>query len=432
MDIVTLNPFVAGPVVKDTNFIDREEDLRLLFNRLGHPDNPQSTAITGQPHIGKSSLLWKLADRYTQVKYLGEAADGLIVNLLDLHHISHDYTYVRFWQEALEPIRRHPGHYAVIRRLERAEQANYSTQTLRNLFSYLAEKRHQRLVLLLDEFERLLIHPNFKEPRFFASLRSLANNTGGLALVTASRLTVTIMNERGQELLDTGSPFFNNMLELHLRPFAEPIINLLLEQAGERFSESDRKFIRRMAGSSPFLLQAMAGTLFEIESSGEERLSLATQRFYSGVSHHFNDLWHSLDDQTRTAALMLSLFELGKRVLNQRFKNRDIKNFEAFEVELGKLAELGLAETIQKGGDSWNKHQWRISSSVFAYWIRDVVIAEARHVDRYDEWLTKQRYRSFLTQAQWEKLTGIVPGLRDFAVETIGTFVRSILEEGRP
>lgn len=432
MVIKAINPFVAGPIVKDTQFINREEDLRFLFNRLGHPDNPQSTAITGQPHIGKSSLLWKLDDRNTQIKYLGDTADRLIVNLLDLHHISHDYTDVDFWRDALQPIRESPGHYAVTRRLKIAEQANYSAQSLKNLFLYIAEKRHQRLILLLDEFERLVVHHNFKDPGFFAALRSLANNTGGLALVTSSRLSVTVMNERGRELLDTGSPFFNNMLEWNLQPFTEPVIDFLLGQARDRFSVRDRRFIRRMAGSSPFLLQAMARTLFEIEGADDARLEVATQRFYKGISHHFSDLWNSLDDHTRTAALMLSLLELGKRVLNQRFKNTDIRNFEAFAVELDKLAELGLAEVVQSDGYIWNKQKWRISSSAFAYWIRDVVIAETRHVEQYDEWLENQRFRRILTQAQWNRLNSIIPGLRDFAVETIGTFVKSVIEEGGP
>jgi hypothetical protein len=65
----------------------------------------------------------------------------------------------------------------------------------------------------MDEFERLLVHPNFQSPDFFALLRSLATRTGGLSLVTSSRMSVAEMNERGRGLLETGSPFFNNFIK---------------------------------------------------------------------------------------------------------------------------------------------------------------------------------------------------------------------------
>ncbi|NIV38116.1 MAG: hypothetical protein GWN58_54490, partial [Anaerolineae bacterium] len=49
-----------------------------------------------------------------------------------------------------------------------------------------------------------------------------------------------------------------------------------------------------------------------VETKGEDRQGRAAERFYERISFHFDDLWRTLDDRTRTTAVILSLVELGK------------------------------------------------------------------------------------------------------------------------
>jgi len=423
-------PFIYGRPVRPGEFLDRESELRTVFNRLR---NCESTAVVGEPHIGKTSLLLQLADEATQQEYLGDDARCLAVSALDLHAIGSDYAPVDFWQEALEPLQEHPHHRAIAARLEAAAKASYTRRTLERLFNHL-DQQGRRLVLLLDEFERLLTHSNFRNPAFFALLRSLATRTGGLCLVTASRLSVAEMNERGRALLETGSPFFNNVIEVRLRPFDGRTLETLLDQAGDALSFYDRRFIRRVAGCHPFLLQAMTAAL--VESTVGDRQAHAAERFYEQVSFHFDDLWYTLDDRTRTTAVILSLVELGGRALGQDFAYGEIEGVEAFGRELSKLAERGLAERVGEGWQFdrehlllWRGERWTVGAQAFAWWVRDVVIADVRQVPAYDEWLEKKGYRFLLTQERWDWLVGAVRNAPGWAVRGVGALARALFKE---
>lgn len=424
------HPFIYGRPVRPGEFLDREAELRTIFNRLR---NCESTAIVGEPHIGKSSLLLQLADEDTLRIYLGDDARCLVVFPLDLQPISSNYTPTDFWAEVLEPLQGHPGHRTTARLLEQATEAGYARRALERLFNHLG-KQGRRLVLLLDEFERLLIHRNFQDPSFFALLRSLATRTGGLALVPASRLSVAEMNEQGRGLLDTGSPFFNNVIEVRLRPFDEQTVDALLDWTGELLSLDDRRFIRRVAGHHPFLLQAMAAALVEI--TGDDCQARAAQSFYEGISFHFDDLWRGLDDRTRTTAVILSLVELGGRALGRDFSYGEIEKVDAFGPELRKLAERGLAEQVGEGWQFdrkhlllWHGERWTVGAQAFAWWIRDVVIADARRVPAYDEWLANKRYRFLLTQEQGDWLVGMVRNAPEWGVRSVGALARALFDE---
>jgi hypothetical protein len=424
------NPFIYGRAMRPVEFLNREDELRTVFNRLR---NGESTAIVGEPHIGKSSLLLKLADERTQQDYLKDDAQFLLVSYLDLHTVDDNYNPGAFWEEALEPLWEHPNHWVKPRHFREVIQAGYARRPLERLFNRLGENG-RRLVLLLDEFERLLVHPNFQSPSFFTLLRSLASRTGGLALVTASRASVAEMNDQSRCLLETGSPFFNIMIDIPLRSFDERAVNNLLSQASNAFSSDDRHFIRRVAGRHPFLLQAMAATL--LETGGEDRHARASQRFYERVASHFDDLWHSMNDHTRTASAILSLVELGGRAWGQEFAFGEIERVDRLGLELRKMAGQGLAERVGEGWQFdrerlllWQGERWTVGAQAFAWWVRDVVIAESRQVPTYDEWLANKRYRLLLTQEHWDRLLKSVRSAPEWMIRGVGTLARALIEE---
>jgi hypothetical protein len=427
---VSPQPFIYGRPVRPGEFLNREAELRTVFNRLR---NCESTAVVGEPHIGKSSLLLQLADEETQQAYLGDEAQCPMVFYLDLHPIRSDYTPAAFWEEVLEPLRERPGHATTVRRLDAVVQASYTRRPLERLFNSL-DRQGRRLVLLLDEFERLLVHPNFQDPAFFALLRSLTTRTGGLALVTASRLSVVEMNERGRRLLDIGSPFFNHVIERRLGPFDEQTVHALLNRAGDVLCPDDQRFICRVVGRHPFLLQAMAATL--METTGDDRQAQAAECFFEQIASHFDDLWCSLDDRTRTTAVILSLVELGGRALGHDFSYGEIERVDAFGPELRKLAERGLAEQVGEGWQFdrehlllWRGERWTVGAQAFAWWVRDVVIAEIRRLPAYDKWLANKRYRFLLTQEQWDWLINAVRKAPDWAVRGVVGLARALFAE---
>ena len=429
--------FVYGRPVFPGEFIGRQFELDTIFDRIS---NGESTAVVGEPHIGKTSVLLQIAHLPSLKKHKGTSTKKIYCSLIDLQPISSEYSFIDFWEEALEPIEDNPGHNTTSRRLEKTRDVKYSRTTLKSFFKHL-NRSGKRLVLLLDEFDRLLSHPNFKDGSFFATLRSLATITGGLIVVTSSRISVAEMNERGHNLLSqdfdvSTSPFFNNFIEVKLKPFREDAINMLLDNAINSFSLQERLFVQRVAGRHPFLLQAMAGTLSKTQGIGEKRQVEAAESFYDQVGHHFDTLWRILDDETRTTAVILSLMELGGKALGSDFSYGEIEKVDAFGPELRHLEELGLAEKIDIGWKFdakhallWHGEQWTIGTQAFTWWVRDVAIAKTRKIRTYEKWLDDKRYRFLLTQQQWTRLIKQFQNAPEFVTRGVGTLARTLIKE---
>lgn len=375
------HPFIYGRPVRPNEFLNRENELRIIFNRLR---NGESTAIVGSSRLGKTSLLLKVADKSTEQAYLGDSAQKLIVSMMDLELIGSELTPAIFWQEALEPLQELGGHQ-ITHYLQKAAESGYTRRQLERLLRHLALKGCP-LVLLLDDFDQLLSHPNFQESGFFALLRSLSIRTAGLVLLLASRLSVAEMNHLGWPLLTTGSPFFSIFIEMKLRPFDEQSVGLLLDQADKALSSDERRFIRRVAGRHPFLLQAMAASM--IESTGNDRPAPASERFYRQVTSYFENLWNTLDDHARTTAVILSLIELTSRASGKKLTYGELEESDAFGFELQRLAKLGLAEQVCQEWPfdrehlfTWREKQWTVGTQAFLWWVRNTALSGSKQID---------------------------------------------------
>ncbi len=398
--LIYRNPFIYGRPVRPDELVNRKSELTTLLNRLM---NRESTAITGEPHIGKTSLLLTAKDASIQERYAGENIENFLFRFLDLQAIEGDYTFGHFWEEALQ-IERETADYAdVTDRLRECTQKNYSRFSLLGLFETLAA-RDLTLVLLLDEFDRLLSHPNFKNsPGFFGNLRSLSTISGSLVIITASRQPVAEMNQWGKELLDRGSALFNHFAEVKLKPFDEEAAEEFFAPHKNRFTDQEIETLRCLSGSHPFLLQAAAASWLDANGNKEN----AANMFYDKVSAHFDDLWDTLDDKTRTVALILCLAELSEKA----FDCSRLKDIDGFTHQLCILTERGLAVNAGKKWPcdlsvplEYKGKSWIISSRAFTRWVRDAVINGTRPVPSYDEWLKNKKYEMFLSRETWESL----------------------------
>ena len=409
------HPFIYGRPVQHNEFLGREIELQTIFNRLR---KHESIAIIGEPHIGKSSLLLKLAHQDTIQTYLGEDAGSIVISLLDLHPAGNDYEPTIFWEEALSPLwKYYPD------QLKQITEQNYSRRSLENFFLYL-NQQDQHLLLLLDEFERLLIHPNFQDPGFFALLRSLATRTNGLYLVVASRLSVMDMIKHGRSLLELGSPFFNHLIELRLKPFSDRTIDLLLNQTDGLFAAGDTYFIRSTVGRHPFLLQAMAATLLETEGEGEERHVQAAENLYHQALYHFDELWQMLDDRARTGIVALALMQLGKRALKDKYSAKSIREIEVkIAPELYRLEAMGLVKRVDSHSEQEffpiSNKKWALSTPMVVRWVHDVVITGAHHISTYDKWLEGKKFRFLLPKERWDSLIILTKNGVDWAVKLV-------------
>ncbi|MCP4547306.1 MAG: serine/threonine protein kinase [bacterium] len=397
-------PFFFGPIAKGNAFLGRGHEMSTIFSRLHHGE---SSAIVGELRSGRSSLLYKLADTGTRKVYLGDLADKITVHRMDLSAITDEYTPGAFWKECLESLYDHPGDAKTVKFLEKAEGFGYERRHLQRLFDHLGATS-RRLVLLLDDFEQLVERRNFRsDSQFFALLRTIVT-TGNLTMIPASCLTVSELNKMFPPVSKNQSPYFNHVIDVHLRPFEDETIEELLGRAGEEFSAKDRAFIRQLAGRQPYLLQALGATLFEIR--GEDRRVQAAQEFYRRVHEYFDELWMRLENRCKTVAIILGMAQWAGEVEGRNFEYSEIGSRDDVGSELKKLAILGLAEHSLvecTPGHSycllWRGERWEIAAHVFSWWLWELVASE--------DSLNGEAYDSLLTQKEWEVLQAHVRGL---------------------
>lgn len=420
------SPFVVGRPLRANEFIGRKSELRTVFNRIR---KCESSAIVGEPHIGKTSFLLQLADPKTRKVYGGNETKNFHFVYLDLQPIGQDFNTEAFWEEILYDLSIEPGDQGVSKRLDRVRDRKYTRRALEDLFSYLGSKG-RTLVVLLDEFEVLLHHPEFQDASFFALSRSLSTRTGGVLFVTASRYPVSKMNSMGRNLLTTGSPFFNHMLEITLYPLNDDELLSFRELVENRFNEEEWQFILRVAGTHPYLMQAMASSLWALEK--QQPLELAAETFFQQVSFHYDDLWANLEDKSRTTAIILCIMEFGGRCLGEEYSYGEIERVEKFIPELRTLFKLGLAKKIDdnlldwKHLLLWNGERWSVNGEAFTWWVRDVVLAETRSFPEYNDWVEAKQYHALLTQEQWKSLKSLGDKLPSWALDGVGTIAKKI------
>ncbi len=365
----SLNPFRYGKPVPPDRFIGREDALRTVFARI---NNGESTAVVGAPHIGKSSFLRYIHDERVRGNWLGKIERYVFVDF-DCHLLPESYQPADFWREVLDRVAEAFPASPVLQQIEVVRQSGYGSFTLKRWFD-LFGRAGNAIVLLVDEFDVLLGHPNFNTAEFFGALRSLAIQTDGLALVTSSRLPVAEMNRRSQEINSLGSPFFNNLIEVRLLPLRQAELDLLIDQALKgssiSFTPDDRAYIARASGRHPFLVQIACAAMFEAiaQSRGApHQRTVIDSMLQSWALDHFEDVWRHLTPDARRATLFLALMERPAT-----FDTSRLGNLAQYDTDMRWLTEGGLIVTTDNVRcATWRGEHWRINAESFAHWIID-------------------------------------------------------------
>lgn len=290
---IGINPFwIDGPVIP-SRFVGRRREVRKTFSQLTGPGQG-SVAISGPPCSGKTSLLHYLAAPTIATEW-GLTEDKALISLLDCRLIDHPFNLTTFWQQVLTLLRPHlPASMGAALR-ELCQQEQISNADLELILDALHEGG-QRLILLLDNFERLIRTQVANETvirDFLSQLRALINRQPRtLSLVVAT-------DEPLEELCQTidfggASPFPNSFMSVHLKGFSDQEINELIENAlsgtGVAFDEQDRSRVSRLSRGHPLLAQLAGYLLFEAKVAGP-----VTAESYQAIEARFREevkRWH--------------------------------------------------------------------------------------------------------------------------------------------
>jgi len=406
------NPFFYGNSVSNSRFFDRRGPLRRVVGRL--INGGQSSAIVGEPRLGKTSLLNYIAAPEMRSKLYGDWGDRMLFSFVDSQMLPRKFTAAQFWERVLLPVKTRlvdpVAETALAQQYGICQENEFGTFTLETLFRQL-QAADWRFVLLMDEFDGLLHHEVLNSVEFFGGLRSLASRSGGsLALVIASRQPIHLLNHQTQSLNSTGSPFFNIFAEVTLGPFPHKDVEALLALAGQRFTARDKRAVSAIAGRHPYLLQVAATALWDAYeedlATPQERWAWACDRIYQEGKNHFKDTWRVWSPATRKAFTTVGLCCTAQLLPERSFLlDAFVKGLIDLGPELKDLAAVGAiaADDTIDGG-------WRVEPQVMLWWLADELIQVVRDDKPFDQWLQAQELEHLLTRQERDSLTQFVRG----------------------
>ena len=422
------NPFLHGNPVLPAHFINRTRELRRIVNRT---ITGQSTAIVGEPRTGKTSLLEYLRARETRTDLYGHNASRLIFFYMDSQLLSANFTQSQFWQAALYPlydevIAGQDENTRIAQAYQTCVENNFGNFVLERLI-VLVEQAKYRLVLLLDEFDTLLHHPILNSAEFFGGLRSLVSRSrGALVLITASRQSLSVLNKETQQFNRTGSPYFNFLDEIVLGPFDNQAVFQLIARAGDRFDAEDHRFLTRVGGGHPYLLQVAAAALWE---AYEEEDNPNTRRKYAG------------DELFDNAAIIGDTWRLWSKEMKKAFTSVALghstlllggKSFGLDELTRA-LPGLGpeMRALLRQGyivEDTGYITGYRVRPEAFLWWLSEELIRTVRDDAGFEDWIRVQEWDGFVKTGEKQQLSHAAQILGGMLKEGIGTFIKAAAE----
>jgi len=403
------NPFIYGPPVQPANLIGRRAELRRVVGRI--VNQGQSTALIGEPHLGKTSLLYYLAAAEKRHDLYGANATQLIFVTLDSQAFGGDFTAAHFWEQALQPLRAQlvdatPAS-AVAQQFAICQANGFGTFTLETLFQRLYAAGY-RLVLLVDEFDTLLHHPILNSAEFFGGMRALASRSqGALALVVASRHSLAKLNADTQAFNPSGSPYFNIFAEVTLGVFSEDDGKTLLKLAGDRFTATDSRYLQQLTGGQPYLLQAAAAALWEAcedgVADGAARARAVFAQLYRDHDQHFADTWRVWTPAIRQAFTCVALVNAKGLLQQHKFDiNPFLESLPNLEPELKDLEQGGVV--ARSAGPLAG---WVVTQPIMLAWLTDELLRHMRNEADFSQWLQGAELEGRWTRRQRDQLWNV-------------------------
>ncbi len=313
----TINPFIYGGPVGTQIFFGRDSEINTVFDRIGSHAR-ESVAIVGERRIGKTSLLHYVSAPDVTKRWNLNQEQSIFV-FMDCGTIT-PFTITNFWKSVLRHVKRTLRKRGIAPEiLEGINDLLVGEEITPLDIEFLLEDMQESdlvFVLLLDEFEGLIRTDPENEALtrdFLVGLRALINHRSRvLSLIVATRQP---LNEICRDIRFMGSPFYNNFIFLHLRPFsmdeAEGFLEQMLVNTTISFSREEKDYIYALAGTHPLLIQTASALVFDCKVSGlievKDLLPIRSQ-FIDLIEHQFEDFWRWSQPRERE---ILTLFAQG-------------------------------------------------------------------------------------------------------------------------
>lgn len=396
------NPFLHGNPVPSEKLFGRNDELRQIVGRIR---TGQSTAITGSPRSGKTSILRYLRE---QKELYEEDGEKLVFSELDAATWNAEFTPIKFWEIALRPISEFTD-TVLSQAYEDCKKNQFSDYSIEKLLMRVNET-NKRLILMVDEFN-LILEPKSSSKHwnaaFFGGLRTLASrSSGALVLIITINEPLNDFQQKVQDLLtNSKSPYFNTLYEVRLHSLSSKVIERLLLQGGENFKESCHTVVYDIAGGHPYLSQVAASMLWEKREESEFVIEFI-ENFHFQVKGVLDEIWQSWSGALQEAFISVTLIQMKelKDVFEQRLQidiDKLIRRMPMFALELNILKQYGFVtedKSIQGG--------WRVVPRVFLPFA--LLNFKKEYRDKLSSLLNTNLFNS-LFMSEYNKKFGLLP-----------------------
>lgn len=352
-----INPYSNRlPITKPSQFYGRGKELEEVAQKLY---NGEIACLSGEPRIGKTSLLYYLThpkgawQRAEFTTFLGESEDYLFV-LIELLRLP-----VRqgtaFWRyvfdRLIEEIKKADVETSDIKKWYEESQSSLDDYEIRTNFEKCLKRISRHVVLLFDDFDILIgtfdINEVLQVTDALKTLQASPDLEGKLnyVIVTLDPLAY-LYNSRNIEsfsrLGSANSPL--DPLNL-LEPAAvNEIIEKPLEQAGiqkDLFTETDLAFILRLAGRHPDLLKIACFYTYQARRQGEADYSRFQQIIEGDAA--VKSLLSSLWERVKQADIYLEL-PLSATTISLAQGRQYVDERALYELQMRGLVDIACSE----------------------------------------------------------------------------------------
>jgi Transcriptional regulatory protein, C terminal len=309
-----INPFTR------IKFWGRQTELDIIRSRL-LSEPPQSIAIIGEPHIGKTTLVKHILSEYSTLLDHRQKEHKFAFVYLDCQSYiglaeKEKYPSAEFWWKLYTGLERRLNVLGTKLQLDRQPSLQFDFDTenasidtafdIKNTLQGLIRDCEYQVVFVLDNFEGIARLPVYNSEW----LRALASDKS--AYIVTSRYLLYLLYQYNLDSWGHPSPFWNifsDPIYLGLMTEAEVQDYLLrfrdqAEKLGSYWQQQDIEFIRKIAGRHPELLRIACSRLFDHRLSSDESLHRGYDEFddefleesiYIDASVVCNQLWYGLD-----------------------------------------------------------------------------------------------------------------------------------------
>jgi hypothetical protein len=308
------NPYGSRvPVTDPTRFYGRHSDiLRVAVNIR----NWEPFAVSGEPRIGKTSLLYYLihpdgARKLPEfLAYIGNPTDYLFVlvelQLLPVRNAQGFWRYLfdRLVEESREAEIEIKALQAEYRASQKSGSDHYQTQTS---FERYLKQLERRVVLLFDDFDIVINDFDSSEvlqvTDKLRTLKALGLNSKLNYVIASTDPLVRLFKAKG---ITSPSPLSSIIipappLGLLEKDAADELLQKPLQQSTwviQQFTEEDIVFIRRLAGRHPDFMKISCFYLLAAKSQGHI---------------DYSDVWQTIENDAHIQWLMKGLWERVKQ-----------------------------------------------------------------------------------------------------------------------